>query len=102
MTPTSAFRGRMVGTASALFSITERLPPSIVMDRVFEKDKRPIILFDGVCNMCNNAVNLALDWDLKGALRFAALQSNVRRALLQVHGREANDISSIVFVTSKS
>ena len=51
--------------------------------------------------MCNNAVNLALDWDLKGALRFAALQSNVRRALLQVHGREANDISSIVFVTSK-
>lgn len=51
--------------------------------------------------MCNSAVNLALDWDPRGQLRFAALQSDVGRALLQAHGREANDISSIVFVTPK-
>ena len=51
--------------------------------------------------MCNSAVNLALDWDPRGQLRFAALQSNVGRALLQAHGREADDISSIVFVTPK-
>ena len=49
--------------------------------------------------MCNNAVNLALDWDPQGRLRFSALQSNVGRALLQSHGRDADDISSIVFVT---
>ena len=76
-------------------------PPSVVIERVFEVDERPIILFDGVCNMCNSAVNLALDWDPRGKLRFAALQSNVGRALLQVHGRKANDISSIVLVTRK-
>ena len=74
--------------------------PSVVLDRVFSEDKRPIILFDGVCNLCNNAVNLALDWDPSGKLRFAALQSNVGRSLLQSHGREADDISSIVFVTN--
>jgi predicted DCC family thiol-disulfide oxidoreductase YuxK len=49
--------------------------------------------------MCNSAVNLALDWDPKGKLRFSALQSNVGKALLQAHGRNANDISSIVLVT---
>ena len=75
--------------------------PSVVLKRVFEQDSRPIILFDGVCNLCNSAVNLALDWDPSGKLRFAALQSKVGQNLLQAHGREANDISSIVFVTPK-
>ena len=74
--------------------------PSIVLERVFATDGRPVILFDGVCNMCNGAVNLALDWDPSAKLRFSALQSNVGRALLQANGREADDISSIVLVTS--
>jgi len=74
--------------------------PNVVLEKVFSEDKRPIILFDGVCNLCNNAINLALDWDPSGKLRFAALQSNVGRSLLQSHGREADDISSIVFVTN--
>ncbi|KAL7462958.1 hypothetical protein ACHAXS_003330 [Conticribra weissflogii] len=77
------------------------LIPSDVLKRVFEKDDRPVILFDGVCNLCNSAVNLALDWDPNGKLRFAALQSNVGKSLLQAHGRRADDISSIVFVTTK-
>ena len=75
--------------------------PNVVLERVFEQDSRPIILFDGVCNLCNGAVNLALDWDPSGKLRFAALQSKVGQNLLQAHGRDANDISSIVFVTPK-
>ena len=50
--------------------------------------------------MCNNAVNLALDWDPKGKLRFSALQSNVGRSLLEANGRKADDISSIVLVTN--
>lgn len=44
-------------------------------------------------------MNLALDWDPQGKLRFAALQSNVGRALLQANGRVADDISSIILVT---
>jgi predicted DCC family thiol-disulfide oxidoreductase YuxK len=77
------------------------LDPKSVSVRVFEADQRPIILFDGVCNLCNNAVNLALDWDPKGKLRFAALQSKVGRALLEANGRKSDDISSIVLVTSR-
>ena len=44
-------------------------------------------------------MNLALDWDPEGKLRFSALQSNVGRALLQANGKRADDISSIVLVT---
>uniref|UniRef100_A0A7S0AWY2 Thiol-disulfide oxidoreductase DCC n=1 Tax=Minutocellus polymorphus TaxID=265543 RepID=A0A7S0AWY2_9STRA len=110
----SAFTSRHVRPAisSSLFSsisttttaTTSPFPivaePSIVLSRVFATDKRPVILFDGVCNMCNGAVNLALDYDPDAKLRFSALQSNVGRALLQTNGRDADDISSIVLVTS--
>jgi len=62
-------------------------------------DVRPIILFDGVCNLCNGGVNFALDNDEVGNFRFAALQSNAGRALLSSHGKRADDFSSIVLVT---
>ena len=41
-----------------------------------------------------------IDWDPQGKLRFAALQSHIGQSLLQEHGRNANDISSIVVVTN--
>ena len=65
-------------------------------------DTRPVILYDGVCNLCNGGVNFAIDMDAKesGSVRFAALQSDVGRALLRNCGRSADDISSIVFVVS--
>lgn len=92
-------------TNLALFASSSESSPSIelydpdtVFSRVFAADQRPIILFDGVCNMCNNAVNVALDWDKDGKLRFSALQSEVGKALLQKYGRNADDISSIVLV----
>jgi predicted DCC family thiol-disulfide oxidoreductase YuxK len=84
---------------SSSSSSSSLLDPTKVSSLVFANDQRPVILFDGVCNMCNSAVNLALDWDPKGQLRFAALQSNVGKALLEVNGRKADDISSIVLVT---
>eukprot|EP00878_Enallax_costatus_P032525 GHUV01035749.1.p1 GENE.GHUV01035749.1~~GHUV01035749.1.p1 ORF type:complete len:198 (+),score=38.37 GHUV01035749.1:122-715(+) len=64
----------------------------------FAADKRPVILFDGVCNMCNGGVNFVLDWDKAGVYRFAALQSNPGRQLLVRCGRRPDDISSIVLV----
>lgn len=37
-----------------------------VAESVFVEDERPIILFDGHCNLCNGGVNFALDHDPKG------------------------------------
>ena len=71
---------------------------SDIASALFQVDKRPIILFDGVCNLCNGGVTLALDLDPPGNLRFAALQSDAGRALLKRAGRDPNDISSIVLV----
>ena len=50
-------------------------------------DARPIVLFDGECNLCNAGVNILLDYDAcsrdgRGNLRVAALQSTVGRLLL--------------------
>ena len=50
-------------------------------------------------NLPTTIRNKQTDWDPHGRLRFAALQSNVGKSLLQSHGRDADDISSIVFVT---
>lgn len=60
---------------------------------VFEKDARPVLLYDGVCNMCNGFVNLFLDIDKDEKFRFSALQSQTGRALLALSGRSPDDIS---------
>jgi predicted DCC family thiol-disulfide oxidoreductase YuxK len=73
-----------------------------IADEVFTTDKRPIILFDGVCNLCNGGVNFALDNDSVGSFRFASLQSRTGQALLLRSGKKASDISSIVLVTTKT
>jgi len=42
-----------------------------------------IVLFDGVCNLCNGAVQFILRRDPRGRFRFAALQSEAARQLLK-------------------
>lgn len=37
----------------------------------------PVVLFDGVCNLCNGAVRFIVRRDPQARIRFAALQSNV-------------------------
>lgn len=60
-------------------------------------DTPPVVLFDGVCNLCNGAVNFLIDRDPKAHLRFAALQSDAARAILEQHGHP-NELDTLVFV----
>eukprot|EP00960_Hanusia_phi_P030558 748704-Hanusia_phi.AAC.5 len=62
------------------------------------KESDDIILFDGICNLCNAAVNFVLDHDQEEKFRFAALQSETGHALLRRFGRDPNDMSSLVLV----
>ncbi len=41
-----------------------------------------IILFDGICNLCNSTVSFIIRWDSKAHFRFAALQSKKGKYLL--------------------
>ena len=45
-----------------------------------------VILFDGVCNLCNGFVQFVIRHDRAGRFHFAALQSEAGRALLAGHG----------------
>lgn len=42
----------------------------------------PVVLFDGVCNFCNGAVQFIVDHERDRTLRFASLQSDVAKDLL--------------------
>jgi predicted DCC family thiol-disulfide oxidoreductase YuxK len=44
-----------------------------------------VVLFDGVCNFCDNTVQFVLRRDKAGYFRFAALQSEAGQALLKDH-----------------
>jgi len=46
-------------------------------------NEHPIILFDGVCNFCNGAVNFIIKRDKERVFRFAPLQSEVGQELLK-------------------
>lgn len=59
------------------------------------KDKK-IILFDGVCNLCNTSVQYVIQRDKKDAFRFVALQSELGQRLLQHMGIANQNIDSIV------
>ena len=45
-----------------------------------------LILYDGVCGLCNRSVRFVLKRDRKGAFRFASLQSSAGREILTRHG----------------
>ncbi|XP_024979907.1 DCC family protein At1g52590, chloroplastic [Cynara cardunculus var. scolymus] len=64
----------------------------------FEQDTRPIMLFDGVCNLCNGGVKFVRDNDRQRRIRFEALQSDAGKNLLRRSGRAPDDISSVVLV----
>ena len=42
-----------------------------------------VILFDGVCNLCNTSVNFIIDHDSKKKFRFASLQSEFAQNLIE-------------------
>eukprot|EP00897_Mesotaenium_endlicherianum_P007856 jgi/Mesen1/7099/ME000369S06420 len=96
--PSSRTTARGAVAAAASSFDTSRTDMIRASDSYFQSDTRPIILFDGVCNLCNGGVGFVLDNDREGKLRMAALQSEAGRALLARCGRSPDDITSIVLV----
>lgn len=59
----------------------------------------PIILFDGVCNFCNSSVNFIIEHDKKGYFKFAPLQSEIGKSLVEKFG--LSDVDSIILVENE-
>lgn len=58
----------------------------------------PVLLFDGVCNLCNASVQWVLRHDRQGVFRFAALQSETGQRLLAGFGLEQRSFDSVVLI----
>ena len=56
----------------------------------------PVLLYDGVCGVCNGAVRTILRFDRRGTLRFAALDSDYARDVID-RDREVDQIYNALF-----
>lgn len=59
------------------------------------KDKK-IILFDGVCNLCNSFINKIIALDKNDAFRFASLQSDVGIAIQKHLQLDTSKLDSVI------
>ncbi len=62
-----------------------------------EKSKK-IILFDGVCNLCNNSVQFVIKRDVNDVFQFAALQSETGKKLLTERNIDTQEVDSIILI----
>ena len=60
--------------------------------------KHKVILFDGVCNLCNSSVTLVIKNDKEGLFRFASLQSEIGAALIAKFDVDTSKTDSILLI----
>jgi predicted DCC family thiol-disulfide oxidoreductase YuxK len=60
--------------------------------------EHPIVLFDGVCSLCEGVVRFSITRDPDARLRFTPLQSELGRMLLQHYGFDLGSIDAVVLV----
>ena len=61
------------------------------------KNKK-IVLFDGVCNLCDGAIQRIIKHDKKDVFRFASLQSDFGRKLIAERGLDPEELDSIMLI----
>ena len=58
----------------------------------------PILLYDGMCGLCNRMVRLVLKRDRDGIFRFASLQSPLAAGILAAHGVAPSSLDTFYLV----
>lgn len=62
------------------------------------EESKKIILFDGVCNLCNNSVQFVIQRDKKDVFRYASLQSEIGQQLLSQRHIDTKTVDSIILI----
>lgn len=57
-----------------------------------------IILFDGICNLCNGSVQYVIKHDPHGIFKFAALQSEAGQKILQQYNLPGERFNSFILI----
>lgn len=60
--------------------------------------KNPVILFDGVCNLCSRSVQFIIRHDSAKTFRFASLQSSFGQNILKLYHLSANNFNSFILL----
>jgi predicted DCC family thiol-disulfide oxidoreductase YuxK len=60
----------------------------------------PILLYDGVCGLCNRVNQFVLRRDPEGVFRFASLQSPLAARILARHGANPQDLDTFYVVVN--
>lgn len=74
------------------------IDPATVLDRNEVVEKGPLVLFDGVCNLCSELVQFLAPRDRGGILWYAPMQSQTGQAVLKRYGLPSTDYDSFVFL----
>lgn len=61
---------------------------------------KTLLLYDGLCGLCNGLVRFLVARDREGRIRFAALQSDTARNLLVENGRDPDDLATVYVVAN--
>jgi predicted DCC family thiol-disulfide oxidoreductase YuxK len=59
---------------------------------------RPVILFDGVCNLCNSTVLFIIKNDKSSRFAFASLQSTFGQSILAKYELPLSDLNTVLFL----
>ena len=59
-------------------------------------ENKKIILFDGLCNLCDNAVQYVIKHDKEDVFRFVALQSDLGKKILNYLNVDTSKMDSII------
>ena len=61
-------------------------------------EKNKIVLFDGVCNLCNRSVQFIIKHDKKKQFRFASLQGRYGQEFLKKYDLPADNFNSFILL----
>lgn len=59
-----------------------------------------VLLFDGVCNLCNASVKWVILRDKKGIFKFAPIQSETGQSLLKQFGLDNQPLDSVILIAN--
>lgn len=74
-----------------------RRADELLASKGFEPKRDRVVIFDGVCVMCNGGVDFLLKWDTANQFKYAALQSEAGQALALKYNAP-RDLSTMVYI----
>jgi predicted DCC family thiol-disulfide oxidoreductase YuxK len=82
-------------------SCSARCSSQITISVVASDSPNPIVFYDGVCGLCDCLVQFVVKRDTRDRFRFAALQSDFARSLLQKHGLALPSLETVCLLLER-